>query len=186
MQQSHRLFFVSSNNHKYLEAKKILKDWQIELKFSKQVLQEIQSKSIRQISQHKAKQAFEKLKQPVIVEDDSLEIDSLCGFPGPYSSYVFKTIGNEGILQLVKKNRKAKFHSTISFCDKNNLISFDGIVYGDISQTIQGKGWGYDPIFIPKNTLHTFAELDTKNKLSHRFKALKKFSNWYKQESTYQ
>ena len=40
-------------------------------------------------------------------------------------------------------------------------------------------GWGFDPIFIPKNTKKTFAELTDKNNLSHRYKALKKFSNWY-------
>ena len=33
--------------------------------------------------------------------------------------------------------------------------------------------------FIPKNTKKTFAELIDKNNLSHRYKALKKFSNWY-------
>lgn len=40
-------------------------------------------------------------------------------------------------------------------------------------------GWGYDPIFIPKNYKKTFAEMKNKNDLSHRFKSLKKFSNWY-------
>ncbi|MDX1596666.1 MAG: RdgB/HAM1 family non-canonical purine NTP pyrophosphatase [Nitrosopumilaceae archaeon] len=183
MQQSSELFFVSSNKHKYQEAKQILKDYGIHLKLSKQNLQEIQSDSIKKISQHKAKQAFEKLKKPVIVEDDSLEIDSLNGFPGPYSSYVFKTIGNNGILQLIKENRNAKFHSTITFCDKNNLISFSGVIAGTISKKPKGTQWGYDPIFIPKNNSKTFAQIEIKNKLSHRFSALKKFSNWYMQES---
>jgi XTP/dITP diphosphohydrolase len=48
-----------------------------------------------------------------------------------------------------------------------------------ISKFQKGKGWGYDPIFIPKNSQKTFAEINEKNKLSHRYKALKKFSNWY-------
>jgi len=38
----------------------------------------------------------------------------LNGFPGPYSSYVFKTIGNKGILKLVPSKRKAKFVSIIT------------------------------------------------------------------------
>lgn len=41
------------------------------------------------------------------------------------------------------------------------------------------KVGGYDPIFIPKNMRKTFAEMNNKNELSHRYKALKKFSNWY-------
>ena len=68
----------------------------------------------------KAQDAFSKLKKPVIIEDDGLFINSLDGFPGPYSSYVFKTIGNKGILNLLKNNRKAKFVSIITYCDKKN------------------------------------------------------------------
>jgi XTP/dITP diphosphohydrolase len=97
-----------------------------------------------------------------------------------YSSYVFKTIGNKGILNLLKNNRKAKFVSIITYCDKTILESFDGKLNGTISKSQKGKGWGYDPIFIPKNSNKTFAENNrNKNELSHRYKALKKFSNWY-------
>ena len=103
----------------------------------------------------------------------------LNGFPGPYSSYIFKTIGNKGILNLLKQNRKAKFVSIITYCDKNILESFDAKIDGSISKSVKGKGWGYDPIFIPNNLQKTFAELNNKNELSHRYKALKKFSKWY-------
>ena len=106
-------------------------------------------------------------------------IDSLEGFPGPYSSYVFKTIGNKGILNLIKNKRNAKFVSIITYCDKRIVKSFDAKLDGYISKSQKGKGWGYDPIFIPQNTKKTFAELNNKNELSHRSKALKKFSNWY-------
>jgi len=182
MRQSFDLFFVSSNNHKYQEAKKILESFGIKLGFFKYDLEEIQSNSLMDIASKKAKEAFLKYKKPVIIEDDGLFIDSLDGFPGPYSSYAFKTIGNKGILNLLKNNRKAKFVSIISFCDKKILKSFDGKLEGTISKSQKGKGWGYDPIFIPKNTRKTFAEINNKNELSHRYKALKKFSNWYLQK----
>ena len=179
MQQSFDLFFVSSNYHKYQEAKKILHSFGIRLGFFKYDLEEIQSSSLNEIASKKAIQAFQKCKKPIIVEDDGLFIDSLYGFPGPYSSYVFKTVGNKGILQLLKQNRKAKFVSIISFCDDKNSKSFEAKIDGSISKTQNGKGWGYDSIFMPKNLNKTFAELANKNKLSHRYKALKKFSNWY-------
>ena len=115
----------------------------------------------------------------MIIEDDGLHIDSLDGFPGPYSSYAHKTIGNKGILNLLKQNRGAQFISTITYCDKNGLESFEAKLDGTISKSQKGKGWGFDPIFIPKNTTKTFGELINKNILSHRYKALKKFSNWY-------
>jgi len=179
MQKLFDLFFVSSNNHKFQEAKNILEPLGIKLGFFKSNLEEIQSNSLKEIAFQKAKDAFSKCKRPIIIEDDGLFIESLEGFPGPYSSYVFKTIGNKGILNLLNKNRKAKFVSIISFCDDEILQSFEGKIDGVISKSEKGKGWGYDPIFIPKNSKKTFAELNNKNELSHRYKALKKFSNWY-------
>ncbi len=186
MQQSFDLLFASSNRHKYQEAKKILDPFGINLGFFKSELEEIQSNSLKDIASKKAKEAFSKCKQPVIIEDDGLFIDSLGGFPGPYSSYVFKTIGNKGILNLLKDNRSAKFVSVISYCDGKTLQSFDAKLDGTISCSEKAKGWGYDPIFIPKGTKKTFAQLNNKNDLSHRYKALKFFSNWYlhKQESS--
>jgi len=179
MQQSFDLFFVSSNFHKYQEAKKILESFGISLGFFKYELEEIQSNSLKKIASKKAIQAFQKCKKPIMVEDDGLFIDALAGFPGPYSSYVFKTIGNKGILHLLRKNRSAKFVSIISFCDTKNSKSFEATINGRISKLQIGKGWGYDPIFIPTNSKNTFAKLPNKNKLSHRYMALKKFSSWY-------
>ena len=179
MPQLFDLFFASSNVNKYHEAKEILESFGINLGFYKSNLQEIQSDSLRKIACYKAKQAFQECKKPVIVEDDGLFIDSLSGFPGPYSSYVFKTIGNKGILNLVKQKRKAKFVSVISYCDKTIQKSFESKLEGFISKKNIGKGWGYDPIFIPSKSKTTFAQSKVKNKISHRFKALKRFSNWY-------
>jgi XTP/dITP diphosphohydrolase len=167
MRKSFDLFFVSSNSHKYQEANIILDSLGINLGFLKFNLKEIQSNSLDVIAIAKARDAFSKFKKPVIIEDDGLFIDSIDGFPGPYSSYVFKTIGNKGILNLLKNNRKAKFVSIITYCDKTILQSFKGKLDGRIS------------IFIPNNSKKTFAELNNKNELSHRYKALKKFSNWY-------
>lgn len=173
------LLFVSSNINKFREAKEILDSFGIPIKFFKLTLEEIQSNSIKQIALKKAKDAFSKCHVPLIIEDDGLHIDSLGGFPGPYSSYVQKTIGNQGILKLLNRSRDAKFISTITYCDKNNLKSFEGKLFGTISKLEKGKGWGFDPIFIPKNQKKTYGELIEKNNISHRYKALKKFSNWY-------
>ncbi len=185
MHKSFDLYFVSSNSHKYKEAKSILDSFGIRLGFFKLNLEEIQSNSLKEIAENKAKDAFSKCKKPIIIEDDGLFIDSLNGFPGPYSSYVFKTIGNKGILKLLSSKRNAKFVSIITYCDKKTLKTFDAKLDGTISKSQKGKGWGYDPIFVPKNSRKTFAETNQKNELSHRFKALKKFSSWYldKQES---
>ena len=75
-----------------------------------------------------------------------------------------------------KNNSKAYFKSVISLTLSNNEnIFFEGTVIGNISETIIGnKGFGFDPIFIPKGQDVTFSqmEINTKNKISHRGIAL--------------
>ena len=85
-----------------------------------------------------------------------------------------KHMGDKGILNLLKNNRKAQFVSVITYCDEKILQSFYGKLDGTISKSQKGKGWGYDPIFIPKNSKKTFAEINNKNELSHRYQTLKK------------
>ena len=180
MQQSYDVFFASSNVHKYEEAEKILSEFGIKLGFFKTGLTEIQEDSLSKIAEQKVMDAFNRCKNAVIVEDDGLFIDSLSGFPGPFSSYVFKTIGNNGILKLVGDDRDAQFRAVIAYCDSNKKpILFESNVLGKISKNLQGNGWGYDPIFVPENQTKTYAELAEKNKLSHRYKSLKKFANWF-------
>jgi len=188
MQQSYDVLFASSNRNKFREAKLIVSYFGINLGFYKSNLQEIQSSSLRTIAEQKVVDAFNQCKKPVIVEDDGLFIYSLNGFPGPYSSYSFDTLGNKGILQLLKSKRQAKFQSIIGYCDKKNKpILFEATVQGMISQKPDGRGWGFDPIFIPNGRKETYAKINDKNKISHRYKALKKFSNWFvnRQESAY-
>jgi len=179
MRPSSRVLFASSNRHKFSEARDILATYDIDLGFFRCSLDEIQSDSIRTISRHKARHAFKLSKKPVIVEDDGLEIPSLRKFPGPYSSFVFGTIGNRGIIRLVGQNRTAFFVSVVTYCDRSRLVSFGAKVPGKISKTERGKGWGYDPIFIPRGKGKTFAELGDKNSVSHRYRAMKKFSSWF-------
>ena len=100
MQQLYDVIFASSNTHKYKEADKILAEFGIRLGFFQTELVEIQDDSLSKIALQKSLNAYEKCKKPVIIEDDGLFIDSLSGFPGPYSSYIFNTIGNNGICLL--------------------------------------------------------------------------------------
>ena len=174
------VLFVSSNKNKFNEAKNILSKNGINLGFFKSSLREIQAESIKEIAALKVDEAYRQCHKPVIVEDAGLFVESLNGFPGPFSSYVFKTIGNSGILRLVKTNRKAKFQSVVAYCDnKYGVVLFDAKVEGKISKNSKGKGWGYDPIFTPNGQNKTYAMLSNKNEISHRYKALKKFSNWF-------
>lgn len=107
-------------------------------------------------------------------------ISSLKGFPGPYSSFAFDTIGNEGILRLLSKQRSATFRSIIAYCEKEgDVVLFGADVRGKISKKIQGSKWGFDPIFVPEGQTLTYSQLKNKNIISHRYLALEKFANWH-------
>ena len=182
MQQSSELFFVSSNNHKFTEAQRILSNLGLEISLFKTTLEEIQSNSLSEIAKRKALDAYSKVQKPVIIEDDGLFIDSLNGFPGPYSSYAYDTIGNKGIMSLLEKieSRNAKFVAIIAYCNGvDDVQLFESSIPGKISLSIEDGGWGYDPIFIPDGESKTYANVSDKDKFSHRSASLKKFSDWF-------
>tara|TARA_B110000263_G_scaffold178588_1_gene156246 strand:- start:89 stop:646 length:558 start_codon:yes stop_codon:yes gene_type:complete len=181
MLQSSKLFFASSNSHKFEEAKRILSKIEIDLTLFKTKLEEIQSDSLAQIATRKARDAYTKVQKPVIIEDDGLFIDSLDGFPGPYSSYAYDTIGNKGILKLLEnhKVRDAKFVAIIAYCNGDVIHLFESSIPGKISSIIEQGGWGYDPIFIPDGESKTYANVSDKDKFSHRAVSLRKFAKWF-------
>lgn len=174
--------FASTNPNKFREVQSILGSHDISVDFTKVELLEIQSDSIEEIAKEKAKSAFLQIGRPVIVEDDGLFIEVLKGFPGQYSSYAFKTIGNNGILKLLagSSERSAFFLSLIAFHDGKSVSISEGRIEGKISDKITEGGWGYDPIFVPAGTSLTFAQLkEKKNEYSHRKKALDNFARLY-------
>jgi len=179
-----KIYFASSNSYKYREIEPILSKYGIVSHFVRISIQEIQSESLYKIAKAKSTSAFEYLKGPVIIEDDGFYISSLKGFPGQYSSFIYKTLGNEGLLKLMKNktNRKAYFVSVIAYNDGHTLKLFTGKTQGLLNRSATNGGWGFDPIFVPKNTSKTYGELSQVNRkslFSHRYKSLGKFSKWY-------
>tara|TARA_X000001036_G_C20399312_1_gene692090 strand:+ start:191 stop:769 length:579 start_codon:yes stop_codon:yes gene_type:complete len=129
---------------------------------------------------------FHKLSHlPVISDDSGLCIKSLGNEPGIYSARWAKKYGSfykamKFILKKIKnkKNRSAFFVCCLSFKDLNGKITtVTGKINGSISHKIIGtKGFGYDPIFIPRSKSVTFGQMPNvkKIKMDHRFIAFKK------------
>ena len=131
-----------------------------------------------------------------LADDSGLEIDLLEKRPGIYSARWggktsdFKKATKKVYKELDKKNKnwrekkiKARFICalTISYYDKK-IVSVLGKIEGTISQIPKGRnGFGYDPIFIPKNKKKTFGELNPSNKykIDHRYKAFKKIKRFF-------
>ncbi|UCF59532.1 MAG: XTP/dITP diphosphatase [Candidatus Bathyarchaeota archaeon] len=179
-------FFVTGNIHKFNEVRHVLAKYKVATALLRAKASEIQDDNIENIAKASVRDAVERCRLPIFVEDAGLFIDALNGFPGPYSSYMYRTIGIKGILKLMKEveKRNAYFHSVIAFCSpKESPKCFHGKVKGKISQEERGNsGFGFDPIFKPSDSPNrTFAEMATeeKNKFSHRAQALRKFAEWY-------
>lgn len=177
------LLFLTSNKYKILEAKKILNKFGIHFISRNSKGFEIQSDSLEKVAKFCCINAYERFKKPLFVEDSGLFIDTLNGFPGVYSSYVLKTVGCKGILNLLgqERHRSAKYVCVISFINsKGKIHLFKGEVRGRISYSIEeGKGFGYDPIFIPNGYNKPFSKIiNVKDKISHRVIALEKFAKY--------
>ena len=179
-------YFVTSNIHKFQEARYILSEYKLATaKLSIEAV-EIQDDSLENIAKFSARDAIKNCGLPVFVEDAGLFVKALGDFPGPYSKYVYNTIGLKGVLKLMKNidNRNAHFMSVVAFGSPDEQTTcFIGKVKGKLSLEERGiSSFGYDPIFIPSDCDdRTFAEmkLTEKNRLSHRGKALRKFALWY-------
>lgn len=188
--KGHFIFFATNNVNKFNEAREVLAESKITVGMLRIKSLEIQSDSIGEIAQASVVEAFEKYRLPMVVEDAGLFVDSLNGFPGPYSAYVYRTIGNKGLLRLMEKmdNRKATFKSVIAYFSSQlkSPICFEGSVSGEIvyeeRKADNKTGFGFDPIFKADKSDKTFAQMDVVEKCerSHRAVAFRKFAAWYK------
>jgi XTP/dITP diphosphohydrolase len=182
------IFFATNNFHKFDEARSVLTKRGIAVGMLRVKALEIQSDSLGEIAQASVISAFNRCHLPVMVEDAGLFVETLKGFPGPYAAYVYKTIGNLGLLKLMEglENRKATFQSAIAYFDgQSEPVCFMGEVVGTVTNTEkrgeEKAGFGFDPIFQPSGRQKTFAEmnLEEKNSFSHRAKAVSNFAEWY-------
>jgi len=179
------VWFLTSNKGKFREAAAVAAASGLRLRMLAARKIEIQSDSLQRIASFAAQEAANRLAVSVVTEDAALFIDALRGFPGPYSSDVFKRLGARGILKLMKNvsRRNAKFYSAVAYCAPHKRAKcFTGAVNGAIDIRPRGSGgFGFDPIFVPtKGDGRTFAQMSVreKNRISHRAVSFRKLSRW--------
>ncbi len=180
-----KIIFVTGNPHKVREAASILSPLGITVEQNNCGYPELQEDELEPIAAFGAEWASKKLNCEVMVDDSGLFIEALAGFPGPYSAYVFDTLGNKRILKLMEDetNRSATFRCVIGYCRPGEKARvFRGEVAGEIAKDMRGSaGFGYDPIYEVNSMTFGEMEGDEKNKLSHRYRALVKFAEWLKE-----
>jgi XTP/dITP diphosphohydrolase len=147
-------------------------------------------KTLEENAIKKAKQVSLFTKLPALSDDTGLEVDFLNGAPGVYSARfagenVTYDDNNQKLIEMLKdiplEKRTAIFKTVVTFfIDEKKYFCVEGICQGLILDDYRGNnGFGYDPIFFVPEKNKTFAEmnLDEKNQISHRSRALEKMKN---------
>ena len=151
-------------------------------------LAEIQSLNLDEIVDHKAREAYRQLGQPVLVEDTSLIFCALGKLPGPLIKWFLAELGNEGLCKFLDgyKDRRASAKVCFGLYDGETLETFEGIMEGSIADKPRGEeGFGWDPIFIPSGQQKTWGEMSVEEQkdTSMRRVALKKLESFLRERT---
>ncbi len=137
----------------------------------------------------KAKAVYEKIddKGSVVLSDDSgITVPLLGNEPGIRSARYAGDNANakDNLNKLIKELKKrgikktpAFYTAAIALVSNDGVFTVHGWMHGEVIDEARGdKGFGYDPIFIPKGYDKTLGELDesVKKEFSHRSKAIKR------------
>lgn len=187
------LVFATNNKHKLEEISHLLEGtYEIipleaigchdDIPEDHETLEENALQKARYIKEHYGCDCF--------ADDTGLEIEALNGQPGVYSArYAGPAKDSKANMQKVldnmqnQTNRKACFRTIIALILDGQEYLFEGRVDGEILTEQHGSaGFGYDPIFRPEGFKESFAEmdLDTKNSISHRGRAVSKLVDFLK------
>lgn len=172
-----KLKVITSNPGKVAEYQKAFDSLGIEMEHYRLPYDEVQTSDLEEVVNKGMDEIIRRGVRNFIIDDSGLFVDALKGFPGVWSAYAQKTIGNKGILKLMEgvEDRGAEFRCCIGCDIDGRRIVVLGKCRGVITQSEQGDGgFGFDPIFSPDGKL-TFSEIpiDVKNTMSHRGNAVK-------------
>ncbi len=172
--------FVTGNLNKVKEAEMILGRSLDQIDVA---IEEIQTCDVETAVNHKVREAYSKLGEPVLVEDSGLVFNAWNGLPGALVKWFEKTAGLEGMARMLDSfpDRSAVAQCFVGLSDGNETFIGKGEVKGTIAESPRGSnGFGWDTLFIPEGYDITFAEMtqEEKNQISHRrcaFEEMKKF-----------
>ncbi len=132
---------------------------------------------------------------PSLGDDSGLEVKALGGAPGLYSARFGGFGADEArtahLLARLEATpeaaRTAQFVCVLGFVTpEGDAETFEGRCDGHVTRVARGSnGHGYDPVFYSTDLQQTFGEAgdDAKAAVSHRARALQKFSDWFKKRA---
>ena len=174
--------FITGNENKV----KYLRAWLgLELPHKKLDLDEIQSLDLEEVVTRKARQAYDQIASPVLVEDVGVTFAALGRLPGPFIKW-FEDPGIPTLCRMLDgfNDRRAEGRTIYALYDGDNMHLFEGVMRGSIAKEPRGAGgFGFDPIFINEGQTLTRAEMDEAAyaATSYRVPALAKLRDYLQQ-----
>ncbi|HVX58216.1 MAG TPA: non-canonical purine NTP pyrophosphatase [Candidatus Saccharimonadales bacterium] len=142
-------------------------------------LDELQSLDLKEIAEHKARQAFDKVNKPILVEDVSFTLEALGGkLPGPFIKWFLEEVGLEGVCRLadLSDSRKATTAICYVYFDGKRLEFFEGEMKGTVPDHPTGQdGFGFNSVFIPEGTTKTNAQMNEEEVGKHSLRTVTVF-----------
>lgn len=188
-----KLIFATHNKNKLKEVKSLMPHTiellsLDEINFNTEI--EETSETIEGNALLKARTIYKTTGINCFADDSGLLVEALNGAPGVYSARYAGEQKNDhdNMHKLLhelnnKTNRRAHFKTVMALIIDGKEYVFEGKIEGKIiSEKFGTNGFGYDPVFVPDGYHETFAQLDseTKNKISHRARALQKMLEFLK------
>jgi len=153
------LVFITGNQKK---ADYLAKWLGMAVPYRRADVDEIQSLDLGEVVGHKARQAYEIVKQPVLVEDVALTFHGLGRLPGTLIRWFLEELGNEGLADLAAtlETQAATASILYGLYDGERLRTFASDKPGRIASTPRGEnGFGWNAVFIPEGYDKTYAEM---------------------------
>ena len=134
------LVFATTNRTKFLIAKAVCDDFEINLANKRLDIVEIQAEDPAAIARDKAEKAFELLQQPVVVSDDSWSFAGLNGFPGAYMHSINEWFTPDDFLNLTRplKNKHVTLTQILVYQDSARQKIFMAQTQGRLLSEARG------------------------------------------------
>jgi XTP/dITP diphosphohydrolase len=177
------LKFITTNEDKINSTIRNLRPYNIEFEILQLELKEIQSESIIDIAEDKADQAYEMIKEPLLISDHGWFIPALNGFPGAYMKYMNQWLEPQDFLALMK-NKKDKSiikQEVLCYKDAKHLKTFSAKLRGRFINKIYGEGLSAMRVVSLLPSGKSVAECIKENIDSYENNPIwEEFATWYK------
>lgn len=136
-----KITFCTTNQDKFRTAKDACAQFNIALEQAAVEVDEIQSEDAKKVAIDKAQKAYEKLKKPLAITDDSWSFPGLNGFPGAYMHSMNTWLSPADFLRLTLplQDRRVVLTQHLVYTDGDLVKVFESTTQGELLKEVRGN-----------------------------------------------